>query len=131
VIDMNISMEGLDAIRRAFDQLPGAIQDGVEKAAETMRNLTIGRTPYLTGHLLESWSLLRPSGGGFTFGTDVPYAITLEEGLYPWAETERTRGGYSKWAQGGIIGPLLEDEKVLQQLVALIIEQMKRGMGIA
>ena len=133
MIELKLDFQGVEVIKEALDQLPGAVEGSLKEAADTVRDLVIGRTPYLTGHLQQSWSTLQPSGGGFSFGTPAPYASTLEEGKYKSVGpgTAAFEGGiYSKKAQGGIIGPIIEDENVLRQLLDLVVEQLSKKLGV-
>lgn len=71
------------------------------------------------------------TANGFTFGTDRPYATTLEEGRYSGIGPRTVRHGsgiFSSQAPGGMIQPILDDEQFMRQMAELVVSEMIRGM---
>lgn len=76
----------------------------------------------------------------FSIGTSVPYAFVLEEGKYPnppkgplpkgkpWSSGWRVEGGYSKQAQGGLLQPIYDDPKSLDDAMDFIIEEIAKNL---
>lgn len=87
-----------------------------------------GKGRYVTsGNLWRSWKVDSLGLGKVSVYTDVPYASVLEEGKYPGIgpRTSRGPGGiYSKQAVGGILGPLLEDEELIDGMVNRLVKEI-------
>lgn len=135
-LELNINVEGIDPIIRLLGDVPQVFDIAVNDVATTLRNLVIGRTPIGVkphgGTLKKSWSNVSRTSTGFTFGTGLDYAQILEEGLYPSAgpRTIEVEGGvYSRQAEGGIIGPLLRDETLLNRIATSVVETVQRELN--
>ena len=129
MLNFNIYLEGAERLSKALDKLPQVARTGIEDSLTTIRNLVIGRTPVgirkKDEHLKQSWSKVQETSEGFAFSTDKDYATILEEGLYNKVgpRTIQTEGGiFSRQAPGGIIGPIVEDEKLIEGAVSQIVD---------
>ena len=85
-------------------------------------------TPVDEGTLKSMW-IDTKIRGGVSVGNVMPYAPTLEEGLYTSVgksgKTVAFGGGiYSTQAIGGMITPMVENPDVLNQIAILVIEAL-------
>jgi hypothetical protein len=131
-LELNINVEGIESIQSLLSGVPGMFDLAVQDVAKTLRNLVIGRTPVLTGALKKSWSTVSRTSVGFTFGTDLDYAQILEEGLYRGVGPRTVASGsgvFSRQAPSGIIGPLLEDERMIDRVATEIVRELERQMN--
>ena len=91
-----------------------------------------------SGKLRKSWDIEEQQGErAVTLFTDLPYAHVLELGLYPnppqgkprtnvpWTPW-RVAGGFSKQAPSGIVGPLLNDERLQRNAMNLIVQEISK-----
>ena len=134
MIEADIQIQGMEQIMRILRSIPAAFEAGAEDATRTMHTLAEGGTPrsQLTKvHAQDQWGQIERHSGGFSFSNPVDYMTVLEEGLYPWSQSLRTIGGYSRQAPEGILKPLVEDESVLRRIAELIVEQLEREMSRA
>lgn len=137
MIETNIQIENeiIQQIVTALGQVPDSAMDGIRQATETMRRLSLGRTPIgvspTSPHLKREWSNVEYQTGGFSFGNPVDYSDTIEQGLYhrPGPRTVEQDGRvYSRQAPGGIIAPLMADEQTLQGVVNVVLQAIIRGL---
>lgn len=133
MLDAEVRFRGEAEVRRILDGLPEAVRVAAEDIATTLRNLVIGRTPVGIRPNAErmkfSWSDVERTEGGFTFGNPKDYAPVLEEGRYPGVgpRTVAASGGiFSRQAPGGIIGPLLEDQARIDQIILGVAQELER-----
>lgn len=145
MIDVRISESGMQAIRDALEQFPRAVDHAAEDVADRLRELIRGESPVKSGHLKRSWSGVQRESGGFSFSTDVPYSRTLEEGGYehvgprtaPAVTMEGRPGIFSRQTineqtgVGGLIGPFVSDERYLEPIMAMVVDQLKEILGVA
>ena len=134
MIETDVQIQNLEQVMAVLRAIPAAFDAGAEDAAKTMRTLAIGGTPrsLLTKvHAQDQWGRVERNSGGFSFSNPVDYMTILEEGLYPWPQSPRTIGGYSRQAPEGILKPLVEDESVLQRIAELVVEQLEREINRA
>jgi len=83
-------------------------------------------TPVDTGTLKSMW-IDQKVKGGVSVGNVMPYAPTLEEGLYTKAGAKTIdmgNGIYSTQAKQGMITPMVENPDVLNQISILVIEAL-------
>ena len=142
-IDLTFTMDDFSGLQELeTSELDSAIEVLKRDVATTFKNLVLGNTPVgirkkKVGEerLKWTWSAISEiSGGGIAFGTDAPYATVLESGEYPGVgpRTVQAEGGiYSRQAPGGVIGPLLEDEDVLNDITEEILESVKEAIANA
>lgn len=112
---------------------------GLEELFRTFHQLVMFRTPRddvseqgkaksFNEHLQQQWEFaLDDNRWGATIGTDADYASTLEEGLYKGIGARTVAGPqgiFSRQAPQGIIGPLVSDEKLIEQHLQSIIAQL-------
>jgi hypothetical protein len=125
MIDLDMNFSDISSLRRMLEALPSAVQTAAEDAAKTLKKQASGNIPrkYSSGDLTRDWneSGIEKTASGFSFGTDIPYAVVLEEGQYrgvgPHTIANPTRGGiFSTQAPEGILWPLLNDERNLQKI---------------
>ena len=123
----------VDRVVRSLEGYPEAAEAATEDGGKTLHRLALGRTPQSepssghSGRLWRSWSDVERVSGGFAFGTPLGYSLTLEEGGYSTVgpRTVAVGGGiFSRQAPGGILGPLLDDESVLEDVVTLIADKI-------
>jgi len=129
--EVRFRVDGIDEAVRVLASVPKAVKAAIGDAATTLRNLALGRTPYLTGHLKRGWGAVRPTEKGFSFSNPVEYATILEEGLYPSVgpRTISVAGGiYSRQAPGGMLTPLLENEEILNRVLDVVVRSILEGM---
>jgi hypothetical protein len=91
-----------------------------------------------SGKLRKSWTIEEePQALAISMYTDKPYAGVIEGGAYPNPPTGiprtnvpwtpwRVDSGYSKQAPGGIVGPLLDDDRLMKRSVNLIVDEIGR-----
>jgi len=130
---VNIGVEGVEQLQSLLTTVPGFFDAAVADVGTTLRNLVLGRTPVDTGALKRSWSPVSRTARGFTFGTALAYAQILEEGLYRGEGPRTVREGsgiFSRQARRGIIGPILEDENVINRISAEIVREVERQISI-
>ncbi len=131
MITVNVDVKGLRELLPKISALPKVIEAATEDAANTIRNLVIGRTPVDTGVLKSSWSAVKRTSGGFSFDNSQDYAVVVEEGRYTGLgpRTVREQGRiYSRQAPGGMIAPIVADDQLLSKLVEQIAEQIVKGL---
>ena len=119
-------IEILDSIR----DVPGRARIATKNVASLMRRLAKGRTPQDTGHAWESWGQIEEHSWGYSFENPVDYTVVLEEGLYSnvGPRTVSYQGAvYSRQAPGGIITPLVEDNRVQDRILNMVVVQLVRG----
>ena len=85
-------------------------------------------TPVDTGTLKSMW-IDQKVKGGVSIGNVMPYAPTLEEGLYTAVgrsgkTVDMGNGIYSTQAKQGMITPMVENPDVLNQIAILVIEAL-------
>jgi|ADurb_Leu_01_Slu_FD_contig_111_60659_length_1004_multi_2_in_0_out_0_3 hypothetical protein len=119
---LRLSVEGLDNLE---GQVPDVqkIKAGVLKAVEFLRSEAQSRTPVDTGALKGSWSEVAMTEGGYSFSNPLPYAGIIETGGYAREGPKTVMSGgaiYSKQAVGGILGPMIENEIILQKVTDII-----------
>jgi len=134
MISTNVQLQGIDQILAMLRVLPAAFDAGVEDSAGRLHTLAEGATPrsqFTKAHAQDQWGQVERHTGGFSFSNPVDYMGILEEGLYPMEQSPRTLGGYSRQAPGGILGPLVNDETVLQRIAELVVEQLEREINRA
>ncbi len=140
-MDVEVQVESTQRIVDALNRVPDAARAGVLDALNTLRDMVRGRTPIgapdrrTSGNLKRSWSTVEFIGGGLSFagqfGTDVPYAETLELGLYHGVgpRTVAEGGGvYSRQAPGGMIAPIIGDEQRVNAVVDMVLAQIIKGL---
>lgn len=135
VIRMTSDAVEVDEMRKFLGEITPLVTSVVRDTNKTIMNLIQGRTPVgergvdpHSGQMKKSWGFVEESQKSFSFETEVPYSLVLEEGLYPWAETARTLGGFSKQAPRGILRPLLEDGDLEKQIVDSILQMIERRL---
>lgn len=134
-VDIDFQLEGFGQVREIINRLPELQREALREVAIRMRRMVRGRTPVgLPGESQDikgSWSSIEMTANGFTFGTDKPYAVTLEEGLYSGLG-DRTMphgsGIFSSQAPGGMIQPILDDDRLMRRIGELVVSEMVRGM---
>lgn len=96
-----------------------------------------------SGKLRKSWALEEQNAAlAITMYTDMEYAHVIEQGLYPNPPTGiprtnvpwtpwRVQGGFSKQAPGGIVGPLLDDDRLMTRSINLIVAEIERRLAVA
>jgi len=120
----NISIEGLEDFRDDLGQIDASILDSIEEGIAWLRDAVVNRTPTDTGYAQSSWGEIERHSNGFSFSNPVEYMSVLEKGLYPGLgpKTVIFQGGiYSSQAPGGIIAPLINDDKILGHVSDLIL----------
>ena len=133
MLDMTINLSEFEDIRRAFNSVPDAVEEGIKEATALLRKLAEGNTPFDTGRLKGSWSSVQQDIGtlSYSFSTDVPYATVLEEGLYEFVgpRTVLTSYGiFSRQAPSGILWPLIEEEDSLQLIIQTVVHAIRQGI---
>ena len=137
MIDLTIDIQQLEQVREMLAGSPEAIEAGTRAATELLRDLGVGATPVgvhpFGGALKRSWSAVQVevSGRSFSFSTPLDYSQTLEEGLYPRVgpRTIAHQGGiYSRQAPGGILGPLLEERDIIDNVVSVVVDAILQGV---
>jgi len=138
MIGFTVKVERIQDIVKILEKYPDAVRLGLEDATVSLRNLVQGATPVgigpTEGEMKGSWSTVTYEAGGFSFGSDKPYAEVLEEGLYPGVGPRTVKTGegiFSRQAPGGMVAPLIEDDTVVDRLLELIVEQIERGFQSA
>ncbi|MBI4962499.1 MAG: HK97 gp10 family phage protein [Desulfomonile tiedjei] len=127
-MDIEVVTADFNVLTKLETLLPRAINLGLHDFMRTMLGEIQGRSPYWTGALTRSWKE-ETTEKGFTVGTDLPYAIVLEEGRYKGVgpRTAASGGGiYSRQAVGGIIAPLLRNDKLIDKCLDIVIEQIQK-----
>jgi hypothetical protein len=129
-MQVSITQQGRDEVQRFFREVPDALRAAVGDIALTLKNLARGRSPYKTGFFKRSWSDVTPLlAGGYSFENPAGYGDILEEGLYPRVgpRTVAHEGRiYSRQAIGGILGPMIEDETLVDRITDRVIEEFNR-----
>lgn len=130
----------LQAMRNILAKIPAAIEAATEDAAKTMKALVEGRTPTgdpatdpHSGQAKDAWTEVQQASGGFAFENPVDYGTILEEGLYDTVGPRTVAVGdkiFSRQAPGGIMAPLLEDDKVLNQVASLVAEKLLEALRL-
>jgi len=134
MISANVQLQGIEQIMAVLRALPVAFDIGVEDASKTLRTLAEGATPrsqFVKAHAQDQWGQVERHSGGFSFTNPAGYMGILEEGLYPMEQSARTIGGFSRQAPSGILGPLVDDETVLQRIAELVVEQLEKEVNRA
>lgn len=132
MIELQIKTDDLLPLARKLRKSPELLGDVAQDVAVTVRRLVQGRTPVKSGTMKRSWSPVQAETSGFSFSSNVPYASVLEDGLYPSVgpRTVSYEGGvYSKQAPGGMISPVINDDKVMQQVVNGVLKAMAAGIA--
>jgi hypothetical protein len=150
MIQTTIQEDNLRTIMDALQEIPAALRSGMFQAAQTMRHQAISRTPRYDDklrtpavrgrpHAVERWGQVQNHQGGFSFENPAFHTVILEEGAYPGVQDRSSKGQpnrtqhygdgiYSTQALGGILGPLLEDEQLLEQIAEEIQRQILRRL---
>ena len=124
----------LAAIQEMLTQIPTLALEAMGAGAEALHRTARGRTPRGVGpgagHLKESWSEVQMIEGGLSFENPVEYGPFLEFGLYP-GQGPRTVPGpgggyYSTQAPEGILGPMIEDDALLGDIVEAVTATIVR-----
>jgi len=137
----------LDGIQPWLTQLGVTYGDNIDLAFGTMVGLVhdviIGRTPRddvtprgkaksHEEHIQASWQIeMEKLGWKASVFTDSPYGDTLEEGKYRGVgpRTQAGNGGiFSRQAVGGIIAPLINDPKELDDAFAMVVSDFNARM---
>jgi hypothetical protein len=136
MINMEIRQEGLEEILKALLAVPDAFDSGMRQAAQTLRTRAEGNTPESNkpsrGRAKRSWGQIERHSWGYSFENPLHYTTILEEGLYERVGPRTVEEGgqiYSRQAIGGILGPLLRDQTVLERVAALIAAEIIRGIN--
>lgn len=128
-----VSIQG--DFRQIFADLQGTVESSVRIALPAQARRIKGRlkrgTPVDTGLLKKSWTEI-VSDEGVSFENPVYYAGYVETGAGWPSEGPRTKevGGtvFSRQAIGGIIAPVMEDEKWLDATMNLIVKEIARNI---
>ena len=136
-------------IRKALKDLdawPEAVEAGLEKVANEIRSRVIDATPVDSitppgGTLKAGWGEREKVGNWGQTGqhekslasvNPVDYGSILEEGLYPKAgpRTVKTEGGiYSRQAPGGIMGPIVGNENIIDFVLDLFVKAVEEVLA--
>jgi len=117
-----------DVLSRLETVLPRAVKLGLFDFMRTMLGEVQRHTPHWKGILQKSWTE-ESTDTGFVIGTDISYAIVLEEGKYPRPGPRTVASGgkvFSRQAVGGIIKPIYEDQTLIDRCLDFVIEQIKK-----
>jgi len=118
-----------------LEKLPGAVSVLLKDIAIKARDIVESQTPKgdpkrdrLSGNLKKSWSQVQEGEAySFSFSTNVPYAVVVEEGRYKGVgpRTIKMPGGiFSRQARYGMIQPLLDDRTFVDRIVNDVMNQM-------
>lgn len=127
-VDVEIVAASFDVLSRLETVLPQAVKLGLFDFMRTTLGEVQRHTPHWTGALQRSWTE-ETTERGFLIGTDLPYAIVLEEGRYPRPGPRTIASGgkvFSRQAVGGIIKPIYDDQKLIDKCLDFVIEQIKK-----
>lgn len=132
MISLKIGAEEFAAFAHRILAIPNGLDVVAEDVANTLRNIVVGKTPVASSALKRSWSPVQRTTGGFSFSTDLPYAVVIEEGLYKSVgpRTVEYEGGvYSRQAPGGMIGPVIRDDGMIAAIADKVIRELSKGVA--
>lgn len=132
-VELNIqSPVLLEAMSRLLERLPEVAGESLPDVATTLRNLAKGGSPVASGDFKGSWSDVQATeGGALSFENPTEYGPYLEYGLYPGVGPRTIEQGgqiYSRQAPGGILGPMMEDQTVLDDAINSLVNEIIRRM---
>lgn len=143
-LDVSVEPSDLKKVRDTFAGIEQAIQVAEWDIGDTLRNLVFGETPVGIRkkkdgilHIKDTWSeVFSVSEDSVAFGTGAGYATVLESGGYPGGgkgpRTTLHEGNvYSNQAIGGMVRPVLEDEKDLEDIVDGVIDRIREAVAHA
>lgn len=150
-LTIDVEIRGTEKMDRLLKRLENrdAMNFAMLRAAERLRILAMGKTPiykpqkgwapeHPPGTTKRSWGQPKISGTNqVSFKNYMPWSGVLEAGLYPEHMVVGTRadgtpglliktqgGVFSKFAQGGIVSPLIRDRDTMTELVNLIVDKL-------
>lgn len=129
--DVGVKVEGLDEFQKDLGTVEEKVIQGVEEGVEWLRSLIVDRTPVDTGYAQSKWGEVERERNGFSFSNPVHYMRVLEDGLYPGIgpKTVFFQGGiYSSQAPGGIVGPIVNNERILSKVANRIVSNILSGI---
>jgi hypothetical protein len=146
MISFKIEPGELRKVLKDLDVVPEAVEAGLEKVANEIRARVIDATPVDSmgspgGTLKAGWGELEKVGSwgqtdkhepGLTFENRVPYGEILEEGLYPGVgrrTIKTTEGIFSRQAPGGIMGPIVGDQNILDFVRDLFVQAIEEVLN--
>jgi hypothetical protein len=141
-MEVAFNLSGTDWLERLTETLDGNVELALGEFVRTVHQLVVGRTPYdfMTPegqrkhkpHLTESWDIeIDKENLVGTVFTDVPYAETLERGLYPGVgpRTKAAEGGiFSRQAVGGIVQPLIDDRERIDKAMDAVLAMLEKAI---
>lgn len=141
-LDVSVEPSDLKKVRDTFAGIEQAIQVAEWDIGKTLRNLVFGNTPVGIRkkkdgipRIKDTWSdVFSVSEDSVAFGTGAGYATVLESGGYPGVGPRTvTHEGhiYSRQAPGGMVRPVLEDEKDLEDIVDDVIDRIREAVAHA
>lgn len=146
LVEVTLTSQGsMDALTSALTTLTRAREVIARGVAVKLRDAIESRTPVgdpktdkHSGQLKRSWSEVQASADdSFSFGTNVGYAPTVEQGLYKSAGPRTvsvggggifSRGIFSRQAPGGMIQPIIDDSDLIDRLVNEIVDRVIAGI---